>query len=110
MKWALKHQDLQIFYLKLNTNTLWVFFLNLAGKGLKVGKGLTLTAQGPILVVRIWRLQTTKVGPCPVRVNILIVAQTHNIESERASLDIYNDFKLKKPFGVHVFYKMYSAL
>ena len=31
-------------------------------------------------------------------------------ESERANWDIYDDFKLKKPFGLHGLDKKYSAL
>ena len=31
-------------------------------------------------------------------------------ESERTNWDIYNDFELKKPFGLHGLYKHNSAL
>ena len=31
-------------------------------------------------------------------------------ESERANKDIYDDFKIKKPFGLHGFYKKNSTL
>ena len=31
-------------------------------------------------------------------------------ESETADLDIYDDFKFKKPFGLDVFYKNISVL
>ena len=34
----------------------------------------------------------------------------HSNEPERANLDIYDDFKLKKPFSPHGLYKNISAL
>ena len=35
---------------------------------------------------------------------------TYSNEAERAIWDIYDDFKLKKPFGLHDLYKNISVL
>ena len=54
---------------------------------LMVGCPLTLSARGPSLDVRVWfwPLKTTSAA-------------------ERANYDIYDDFELKKPFGLHGLY------
>ena len=47
-----------------------------------------------------------------VKIFILPVDPWHTYlnEAERANWDIYDDFKLKKPFGLHGLYNYMSAL
>ena len=56
---------------------------------------------------------TTKVDPCAVKVKIFLLIvdllHRHSNESERANYDIYDDFTLKKPFGLHGLNKTNSA-
>ena len=48
---------------------------------------------------------TYKDGPRIERIKIIIMAvdpyHRYSNEAERDNQDIYNDFKLKKPFGLH---------
>ena len=59
------------------------------------------------------QILTSKVDPRTVRVKLFIMAVDPELrysnEVERANQDIY-DFKLKKPFGLHGFYRNNSAL
>ena len=54
------------------------------------------------------QILTNKVNPRTVSVNIFIMIvdpeHRYSNESERASSDIYDDFKLKKPILVSMFY------
>ena len=51
------------------------------------------------------KILTSKVDPCIERLNIFIIAvdpeNRYSNEAERANWVIYDDFKLKKPFGLH---------
>ena len=51
-------------------------------------------------------------GDTSTEIFIMVVdqQQRYSNEAERANWDIYDDFKLKKPFGLHGLYKHNSAL
>ena len=59
------------------------------------------------------QILTPKVDPRTVRVEIFLIAVEpyHRYSNEQASAneDIYDDFKLKKPFGCDVFYKLFQC-
>ena len=67
-----------------------------------------------ILYVCRRQILTTKVDPRTVRVKIFLMAvdpyHRYSNESERANWDVYDGFKMKKPFGLHGCYKKNSAL
>ena len=66
---------------------------------------LTLTVRGSTLLVCRRQILTSKVNPRTVKVKNVSKGRRpismYSNESERANLHIYNDFKLKKPFGLH---------
>ena len=68
-----------------------------------VGEDLTRSVRGSSLDVRIIRLKTI-----PALKELKKYNGRRPITHLRANLDIYDDLKLKKPFGLHGLYKNIS--